>query len=149
MKENSNPYNDIIHLPAHISKKHTPMSRINRAAQFAPFAALTGYDDKVREEGRLTDSRYELDDDRQDRLNNIIAILKETNENPLIEIVYFCADKLKSGGEYITITGSFRRIEEETLTLIFTDKRRIPLLDIYDIRFLEDGFCFADNYESN
>lgn len=134
MEQGNEKYKDIIFMPRPVSQRHKPMPRLNRAAQFAPFAALTGYDDAVREEARRTGCRLELDEERQQRLNGIIMRLSECSDRPFLHITYFCPDKNKSGGEYVTLSGNFRRIEEERLELIFTDGRRIPLLDIYDVR---------------
>lgn len=140
MEQAKEKYRDIIYMSRPVSQRHKPMSRLNRAAQFAPFAALTGYDDAVREEARRTDCRLELDEDRQQRLNGIIMGLSECSDRPFLHITYFCPDKNKSGGEYVTLSGNFRRIEEEGMELIFTDGRRIPLVDIYDVR----GECYDE-----
>ena len=126
-------YRDIIFMPRPVSQRHRPMSQLNRAAQFAPFAALTGYEEAVKEEGRRTESRLELDEDRQNRLNGIIMRLSECDDRPFLQVTYFCPDKNKSGGEYVTLSGNFRRIDEESLEVIFVDGRRIPVLDIYEI----------------
>lgn len=133
MEQAMGKYRDIIFMPRPVSQGHRPMSQLNRAAQFAPFAALTGYEDAVREEGRRTESRLELDEDRQNRLNGIIMRLSECDDRPFLQVTYFCPDKNKSGGEYVTLSGNFRRIEEESLELIFVDGRRVPVLDIFDI----------------
>lgn len=133
MEQAIEKYRDIIFMPRPVSQRHRPMSQLNRAAQFAPFAALTGYEDAVKEEGRRTESRLELDEDRQNRLNGIIMRLSECDERPFLSVTYFCPDKNKSGGEYVTLSGNFRRIEEESMELIFVDGRRIPVLDIYEI----------------
>lgn len=133
MEQATEKYKDIIFMPRPVSQKHRPMSQLNRAAQFASFAALTGYDDEIRETGRLTACRLELDEDRQDMLNRAVMYLSECTDHPFLQITYFCPDKNKSGGEYVTVSGNFRRIEEERSELIFTDGRRVSVLDIYDI----------------
>ena len=133
MEQAIEKYRDIIFMPRPVSQRHRPMSQLNRAAQFAPFAALTGYEEAVKEEGRRTESRLELDEDRQNRLNDIIMRLSECDDRPFLQVTYFCPDKNKSGGEYVTLSGNFRRIEEESMELIFVDGRRIPVLDIYEI----------------
>lgn len=133
MEQVRKKYGDIIFMPRPASQRHIPMPQINRAAQFASFAALSGYEDAVKEEGRRTECRLELDEDRQNRLNGIIMRLSECDQRPFLQVTYFCPDKNKSGGKYITVSGNFRRIEEETAELIFTDGRRVPVLDIYDI----------------
>lgn len=133
MEQAAGKYSDIIFLPRPISKRHIPMAQISRAAQFASFAALSGYDNEIREAGRLTDSRSELDEDRQNALNNALMRLSECTDRPFLKVTYFCPDKNKSGGRYITVSGNFRRIDEESLEIVFTDGRKIPALDIYDI----------------
>lgn len=135
MEQATEKYKDIIFISRPVSSRHKPMPRLNRAAQFASFAALTGYEDTVREVGRLTSCRLELDEDRQDMLNKAIARLSQSADCPFVEVTYFCPDKNKSGGEYITESGNFRRIDQENSELVFTDGRRIAVLDIYDILF--------------
>lgn len=133
MDKTAQKYGDIMYIPRPVSKRHKQMPIQNRAAQFASFAALTGYEDSVKEAGRLTSCRAELDPDRQDMLNKSIIHLSRCDHRPYLQITYFCPDKNKSGGEYITVGGNFRRIEEETMELILTDGRRISVLDIYEI----------------
>lgn len=110
------------------------MPRINRAASFAPFAALTGYDDAVRETARLTSERIELDEWTKEILNNKLRIaLDKAGEQPEISITYFLPDKKKSGGAYVTVKAVIRRIDEYERLVIFTDKSSIPIDDIYEI----------------
>ncbi len=127
-------YDDILNLPHHASNIHPHMSMHDRAAQFAPFAALTGYDDTVRETARLTDEKQELTADRTTDLNQKIAFLKEhAEERPQITVEYFIPDEKKSGGEYITLSGKFRRIDEHNHNMVFTSGEEIPLNDIFRI----------------
>lgn len=127
-------YDDIIDLPHHVSKTRPQMSMHDRAVQFSPFAALTGYDDTVKETARLTDQKFELTEEEIAELNLKIQILKEYAETqPLIFVEYFISDKKKSGGSYVTVTGNFRRINEYAGNLILTSGEEIHLRDIYSI----------------
>lgn len=131
---NRHRYDDIIDLPHHVSKTHPQMSLHDRAAQFSPFAALTGYGDAVGEAARLTDRRQELDEEQAARLERQLSLLTETAaERPEIEVTYFLPDARKSGGKYVTFRGTLRRIDETEKALIFTDGRRIAIRDIWDI----------------
>ena len=104
MTKNIHDYQDIINLPHHISIKHPQMSLEDRAAQFAPFAALTGHKDSIKETERLTAQRKILDEDRIAIINfRLQQLLKHLTEAPLIKITYFEADQKKSGGQYIAI----------------------------------------------
>lgn len=127
-------YDDILNLPHHVSSTSPHMSMHDRAAQFSPFAALTGYDDTVRETARLTDERLELTTDRINDLNQKIAFLKEhADERPEITVEYFIPDEKKSGGKYVTLLGKFRRIDEYNHNMVFTSGEEIPLNDIFEI----------------
>lgn len=127
-------YADIINLPHHELTTRQRMPRINRAASFAPFAALTGYDDAVRETARLTSERIELDEGTKEILNNKLRIaLDKAGERPEISITYFLPDKKKSGGAYVTVKAVIKRIDEFERLVIFTDKSTIPIDDIYEI----------------
>lgn len=127
-------YDDIINLPHHTSKTRPRMSMHDRAAQFSPFAALTGYDGCVTEAARLTDRRRERSEEEEFELNEKINILKENADiQPLITVEYFLSDTKKEGGAYITETGNFRRIDEYANNLIFTSGEIIPMSDIYRI----------------
>lgn len=130
----ANKYGDIINLPHHTSKTRPRMSVYNRAAQFSPFAALTGYDEAVKETARLTKDRIELDEYQilviNDKLN--FAIEQKTL-NPILSITYFKPDEKKKGGEYITVIGAIKRIDEVNHTVILQDKTIIPINSIFDI----------------
>lgn len=128
------PYEDIINLPHHELTTRQRMPRINRAASFAPFAALTGYDDAVRETARLTSERIELDEGTKEILNNKLRIaLDKAGEQPEISITYFLPDTRKSGGAYVTVKAVIKRIDEYERLVILTDKSTIPIDDIYEI----------------
>lgn len=127
-------YEDIINLPHHVSKTRAQMPAIDRAAQFAPFAALAGYDDAVKETARLTDQRLELDEGAKEILNDKLRIaVEKADQEPEIKVTYFLPDKKKSGGAYITIKAVIKRIDEYERLVVFTDKSTIPIDDIYEI----------------
>ena len=127
-------YEDILNLSHHVSKTRPQMSMLDRAAQFSPFAALTGYDDAIKETGRLTDEKIEMDQDRKAALDMKQAYLIEMiDEQPEISITYFLPDAKKSGGAYVTVTGNLKRFDEYERLLILTDGKKIPMDDIADI----------------
>ena len=128
-------YEDIINLPHHVSKKRKRMSQIDRAAQFSPFAALTGYDAAILETGRLTDKRVELDEGTKAILNEKLTIIADfIKEQPEVTITYFEPDTKKDGGAYVDYTGTVRRIDEYERAVIMTDKTSIPIEQIYNIQ---------------
>jgi len=127
-------YDKIIDLPHHQSKNHPQMPLRDRAAQFSPFAALTGYDDLVVETARITHEQIELDESQLEVLNQKQAFLAlHISEKPLVEVTYFVADRKKSGGEYVTKQGVLKRIDEYHKTYIFTDGTVIFISDIIQI----------------
>jgi len=127
-------YEDIINLPHHVSKTKPQMSMLDRAAQFSPFAALTGYDAAIKETGRLTDEKIELDEDTKAALDMKQAYLIEViDEQPEISVTYFVPDARKSGGAYVSTTGKLKRFDEYERLLILTDGKKIPMDDIADI----------------
>ena len=138
-------YEDIIHLPHHVSDKRPQMSAIDRAAQFSPFAALTGYDAAVQETARLTDSRIELDEEAMAALSDRLQIISDhLSEQPQIKVTYFKPDEKKAGGSYITKAGAVNKIDEYERALKLCDGTVIPIEDIYQIEgeifsFLENG----------
>lgn len=128
------PYEDIINLPPHISKKHPQPTMMDRAARFAPFAAITGYEEMVLEEARVTEARIDLDEGALSLLNEKLNMVQEfLDEEPEIKITYFEPDKKKSGGAYIDITGTVKRIDEYECLVIMTDGRKIRIEDIYSL----------------
>ena len=131
-------YRDIITLPHHVSQTRTQMPAISRAAQFAPFAALTGYEDVIEETARTTAEKIELSEEMQEivdlKLQMLVkSVCERPRERPEIKITYFVADELKSGGGYETAAGSVKRVDEIARTVVFTDGRSIPISDIYSI----------------
>lgn len=132
--EDTNKYNDIIDLCHPVSKTHPPMSIANRAAQFAPFAALTGYNEAIDETARLTEQKIELDEDHKAILDGKIQSILEHMSEPLeITVTYFQSDQRKNGGAYCTVTGSVKKIDEFAHTLIMQSGEAISIEDIYEI----------------
>ena len=128
------PYDDIIDLPHPVSKTHPRMSITDRAAQFSPFAALTGHSAAINETARLTDQRIELVEDAKSVLDMKQRILSEMLDKcPEVTVTYFKPDERKAGGKYLTITGKLKKINEYERVLILTDGERIPFEDIFDI----------------
>lgn len=127
-------YDDIISHPHHQSKTRQHMSQRDRAAQFAPFAALTGYDDSVREAARLTDEKIELGEAQAEAVNVRLNFLAEhLAEAPTVTVTYFKADSKKAGGAYLQTGGKVKKIDQIERRLVFTDKRGIPFDDILEI----------------
>lgn len=136
MKQNNDihRYDDIIDLPHPVSKRHKPMSLYNRAAQFAPFAALTGHDAAVKETARLTDRKIELDEAEKSRLDEKMQLIVDNlDEEPIITVTYFVPDDKKDGGAYMDYTGILKRIDEYEHILIMMDKTIIPIEEVYKI----------------
>jgi len=129
-------YDDIIKLSHHISKKHPQMSMEERAAQFAPFAALVGYEDAVEETARITTKRIELNEEEKNILDMKLQILNEQIRiqiYPNVTIMYFVPDLKKEGGKYIKISGTVKKIEEYKQLIILDDKTEIPISEIISI----------------
>ena len=127
----SGPYDDIIHLSHPTSKNRPRMSIHDRAAQFSPFAALSGHAAAIAETARLTDRKLELDEDTKAELDRRQAILLEhISERPEVTVTWFRPDERKSGGAYITTTGRLKKIDEIERVLVLTDGARIPLEDV-------------------
>jgi len=127
-------YEDIINLPHHTSTKHKRMSIASRAAQFAPFAALTGYDNAIKETERLTDNKIELTEEEKLKINNKLLIINEKiKHKPKVTITYFEPDKNKNGGKYLSYTGIVKKIDMIELTITLTDKTKIDINEIIDI----------------
>lgn len=132
-------YDDIINLPHHMSETHPPMSMRNRAAQFAPFAALSGHNDAIQETARHTDDFQEIDESNIEILNRkIMELRNHINEHPQISVTYFKPDAHKEGGCYSIKTGNIKKIDDYEQVLQFTDTDTIPIQSIFDI----DGELF-------
>jgi hypothetical protein len=127
-------YDDIINLPHHISTRHPRMSIEQRSAQFAPFAALTGYEDAVNETGRLTSKKIQLSEDEKARLDRKLQeIEKNLNEEPSVFITYFIPDTLKEGGSYNTINCNIKKIDNINRIIMLSDKSIINFDDVIEI----------------
>ena len=138
----SGAYDDILHFARPQSKKHTPMPMEDRAAQFSPFAALTGYDAAVSETARLTEDRIELDPQEAERLGERLAVLiKRQQEQPELSLLYFVPDTCKAGGAYVTVSGQLRKITDFPRCIYLTDGSRIPIENIVAV----ESPCFNDD----
>lgn len=130
-----NPYEDIIHLPHHVSDHHPQMPRADRAAQFSPFAALTGYDAVIRETARLTESKMELEEREIEELNgNLRKLLEHIKERPEVELTYFQPDAHKEGGAYRTMRGRVRRMNEYEQYIEMENGMRVFFANMMKIR---------------
>lgn len=130
----THPYNDIMHLPHHVSTTRARMPGIDRAAQFAPFAALTGYDTVIQETGRLTDRRIELSEDSLASLDRKQQFLAEhLADHPAVSVTYFIPDRRKSGGAYVTVTGRVKKLDNYQRLLLLHDGTQIPFDDILEL----------------
>lgn len=129
-------YESIINLKHFEPKYHKRMTTYNRSAQFAPFAALTGYNESVKETARLTDNKIELNDDLKFFINMKLQLLEEhIKDKPNVKVLYFEKDKRKSGGKYIQYEGYLKRIDKIEKELIFIDKHKVNFDFILDINF--------------
>lgn len=127
-------YDDIINLPHHVSKTRPRMSLEQRSAQFAPFSALTGYEDEIIETGRLTTDRIDLDEERKQILDRKLkAIIENISIQPLIRLTYFVPDNKKDGGAYVTTTGKVKKIDTYKNIIVLADKLEIQINNIIDI----------------
>ncbi len=132
--QDSHCYDDIINLPHHISSVHPPMPVADRAAQFMPFAALTGFGDAIEETGRLTDKRTELEEDAIEGLEEKLRYLREhMKEHPEISVTYFQPDARKAGGTYVTATGRIKRIDLYEQAFVMEDGTWIPVKSVVGI----------------
>lgn len=128
-------YDSIMELPHHVSKTRPQMPMSDRAAQFAPFAALTGYDSAIKETGRLTEARIELDEEALAALNMRYRCLEESQDDePEISITFFKADERKEGGAYLTVTGAVKKIDVFERMIVMQDGMMIPMDDIMSIK---------------
>ena len=132
---NQNKYKDMINFPHHTSATHPRMSIISRAAQFAPFAALTGYEEAAAETARLTERKPELDEDEKEILDRKIKHIQEHLENqPQVTITYFIQDEKKAGGSFRTMTGRVKKINSFEHTIIMQNGELVSIPDIVDIQ---------------
>lgn len=127
-------YDDIINLPHHVSSRHPQMPLPDRAAQFSPFAALTGHEAAIQEAARLTEDFIELDEDRKEQLNEQFQILeKNQSRKPEIEVTYFQPDGRKDGGAYVTARGRVKRVDASRHQILLVDGTVLLMERIYAI----------------
>ena len=135
--EPTHKYDDVIHLPHPISRRHGRMSNYDRAAQFSPFAALTGFDALVEETGRLTQQRMELDEDEKEKIEaQLQRILQQIHLQPAVSITWFARDERKEGGAYTTVTGRVRKIDSYSRRIYFADGSFVPLCEVVAVELL-------------
>lgn len=140
----SDKYDDIINMPHHISRKHKQMPLADRAAQFSPFAALTGYEDTLKETARQTDVRINLTEEKKLVINEKIRILNEMISNhPVVSITYFVPDDKKDGGVYVTDTGIVKKIDDYKKEIIMKNGTSIQFKEILKV----DSEVFHHLYE--
>ena len=133
MKTAADNYEDIIRLAHHVSVSHPQMPVSERSS---PFAALTGYEAAIRETGRLTETRIELDEDMAAELDDKLRTLQEQmEEQPEASVTYFLPDEKKAGGAYVTVTGRIRKIDRYKGTIIMRDGTNIPIRDVTALSF--------------
>ena len=136
----SGKYDDIIHLPHHVSRKHPRMSNHDRAAQFSPFASLTGFEAKINETARLTDRKLELDDYAKAQLDAKLQELRaKLSQKTPVRLTYFKADERKEGGSYVQITALVRKIDPYERCLHLFNEETIPIDDIYELDFTDES----------
>ncbi len=127
-------YDDIINLPHHVSARHPQMSALDRAAQFSPFAALTGHDAAIAETARLTDVRAELDETRKEDLDRKLQILRDhLSTRPEIAVTYFVPDAHKEGGAYLRAIGIPKKLDDIEHKVIMQSGTVIPMDDIFEM----------------
>lgn len=130
-------YDDIINLPHHVSTTHTPMPVADRAAQFSPFAALTGYEDAIDETARLTQDWIELDENEKERLNEKFQQIREQlSTHPQVIFTYFEPDQKKQGGAYLTVEGRVKKIDEYRGAFILEDGREVLIESIVGVEII-------------
>ncbi len=127
-------YDDIIHLPHPVSSRHPQMPLSDRAAQFSPFAALTGHDAAIRETARLTEEKTELDEDGKELLNEKLQMINEAL--PEVEVTYFQPDAGKNGGTYRKFRGRVKKIDGYNRMIFFADQTAVPIDDLYSIEII-------------
>ena len=130
----NNRYNEIINLPHHVSKTRPQMPMSDRAAQFAPFAALTGYDAAIKETGRLTDEKIEMDEEALNILNMKFQILaRSLDDEPEVTFTYFKPDERKAGGAYLEVTGMVKKVDDCERLIVMQNGTKMPMDDILNI----------------
>ena len=135
MRNIVNGYEDIINKSRPVNNRHKRMSNYERAAQFSPFAALTGHEAAIKETARLTEEQVELDEDKQEELNEKLqTLIAYATEHPTVSVTYFKPDDKKTGGEYVTATGIFQKFRDYERTIVLEDGTDIECDRIVEIR---------------
>ena len=133
-------YDEIMGLPHHVSRTRPQMPMSDRAAQFAPFAALTGYDSAIKETGRLTDEKIELDEEALTTLDMKYQFLMDAlDDEPEVTITYFQPDERKAGGKYVSATGTVKKVDDFERRIAMRDGAKIPMDNVLSI----DGELFS------
>ena len=132
-------YDDLIDRPHHVSRKRPQMPLYDRAAQFAPFAALTGYDEAIAETGRLTDDALQLDESEIQMLDRKLHLLASRPQEP-VSVTWFVPDAYKQGGRYVTRTAAVRKLDTQAGMLLLDDGTPVP----FDALIALEGACFSD-----
>ena len=128
---NPRRYDDMIGLPRPVSRFHPPMARSKRAAQFAPFDALTGFDEAIREAERETEEKKELSEDEIEMMDVRLAVIgQHIKEHPSVAVTYFVPDTKKTGGRYVTVSGKVKMLDGVKRVMLLSDGTRIPIGDI-------------------
>ena len=129
--KNTHKYDDIINLPRPVCTRSSRMTNYDRAAQFSPFAALTGFEATIEESGRLTDQRIELDEMEKLQLNEVLKeIQQKLASQPAITATYFVYDERKAGGAYRTVQGCVKKLDAHSGSIVLTDGRLIPVREV-------------------
>lgn len=134
-------YSDMIHLPHHESKRHPKMPKGDRAAQFAPFAALTGHEEAVKETARVVEQKLELDESQKMIINDQLNILKDSQDFPLITMVYFQLDQKKLGGAYVKVIDKVVKIDSFAHMIVLESGLKVLFEDIYSIDISSKNSC--------
>lgn len=137
--ENNSQYEDIINMPRHMSKTHPQMPLSDRAAQFSPFAALTGHSAAIQETARLTDDFSELDEDGKAQLDETLRLIRERlPRKPEIEVIYFQPDLKKAGGAYVTVRGRVKKIDDYHRRIVLMDGTELSIENIFAVEFRDN-----------
>ncbi len=149
-EKETHKYDDIIGLPHHVSKSHPRMALSDRAAQFSPFAALTGHEEAIKETERLTEQFRQPDEEANDQMDGCLhAIMEQIAQTPKIEAVYFKPDDRKSGGSYLTCCGRVKKVDLYDRKLVFLDGTQIPLAMLVSLEFCREGIEYYGGYAEN
>ncbi len=132
-------YSDIIHLPHHESKVHPRMSLLERAAQFSPFAALSGHNEAILEEARLTSQRIELDDSIKLDINHHLKMLQQSLHPTLARFRYFVPDGKKDGGNYVNYSGYVKKIDPINGEIYLNNGKIIPIIEVIAIEIIHES----------